>query len=475
MKQKHRHKWLWILPGAVIFILLYVIIGVLAGYGKQPELSAVMQEKIDLLDCRSDSVSSERVAIIEDNKDALVLRLRLIQEARERIILSTFDFRSDESGLDILAALLSAAERGVKIQILVDGVAVWNRMSGNPYFIAVSSHPNAELRAYNRLNLLAPWKSMGRMHDKYLMVDDRMYLLGGRNFMSYFLGEKVGSQNYDRDFLVYEEDPAAVKTSFTQLEEYFQTIWDSEENTPFHDDNKDGEKKKVRLAVEELLERAKGFPGRFPELKLPYDYVENTMEANKITLLSNPIHVKSKEPVLFAQLIHLMSGAKEVRIHTPYIICNEMMYEALAKVREQTKVILMTNSVANNGNPFGASDYQIHRERLMETGISILEYEGERSYHAKSLTIDDDIAIIGSFNMDMRSVYLDTELMLVVHGKEVNAELRDIMQEYEEDAARVISTDKWDVPEGMIRKELSAGAKCKLFVFRLINWLRFLM
>ncbi len=68
----------------------------------------------------------------------------------------------------------------------------------------------------------------------------------------------------------------------------------------------------------------------------------------------------------------------------------------------------MTNSVANNGNPFGSADYQKNRDRISSTGVTIWEYEGGYSYHGKSILIDDDISIIGSFNMDMRSVYLDT-------------------------------------------------------------------
>ena len=62
----------------------------------------------------------------------------------------------------------------------------------------------------------------------------------------------------------------------------------------------------------------------------------------------------------------------------------------------------MTNSVANNGNPFGAADYAKNRNRILETGIDIWEYEGGYSYHGKSILIDDDLSVIGSFNMDMR-------------------------------------------------------------------------
>ena len=89
---------------------------------------------------------------------------------------------------------------------------------------------------------------------------------------------------------------------------------------------------------------------------------------------------------------------------------------------------LMTNSVANNGNPFGASDYKKNKEKLLETGITVYEYEGGVSYHGKSITIGDDIDIVGSFNMDMRSAYLDTELMLVIDSKGVNSQSQGHMR-----------------------------------------------
>ena len=108
-------------------------------------------------------------------------------------------------------------------------------------------------------------------------------------------------------------------------------------------------------------------------------------------------------------------NAKErVKIHTPYIICNDMMYNTWKEIAERVPDFsIMTNSVANNGNPFGSADYARNRNRILNTGIDIWEYEGGYSYHGKSILIDDDLSVIGSFNMDMRSTYLDTELTLL--------------------------------------------------------------
>ena len=112
------------------------------------------------------------------NPEALLQRVRLIRNAKEDIILSTFAFQSDESGKLILGALHDAADRGVHIRLLVDGMESWIDMEGNPYFYGLSSHENVEIKLYNKANPLKPWKMMGRMHDKYLIADGKRYILG---------------------------------------------------------------------------------------------------------------------------------------------------------------------------------------------------------------------------------------------------------------------------------------------------------
>ena len=111
----------------------------------------------------------ERVRSIDDNQDALLWRLRLIEAAQEQIILATFDFWDEEGGRDVMGALWNAAERGVEVQVLVDGLNGGGRpLSSSDLFCQLAAHENVEVRLYNPLNLLAPWKTNYRMHDKYL-------------------------------------------------------------------------------------------------------------------------------------------------------------------------------------------------------------------------------------------------------------------------------------------------------------------
>lgn len=79
-------------------------------------------------------------------------------------------------------------------------------MKGNPYFEALAASSGTSIKIYNKVNPLAPWRSMGRLHDKYLIADKSSYIIGGRNTFSYFLGSNSQYKNYDRDVLVYCEN-----------------------------------------------------------------------------------------------------------------------------------------------------------------------------------------------------------------------------------------------------------------------------
>ena len=451
---------------------LYVICGVILSYHKQPDVSTQYRSDFHAADCYSDSVSCDRACIIEDNEEALLERLRMIEHAEDRIILSTFEFRADESGKDMLAVLLAAARRGVKIQILTDGMTAFLRMDRNAYFHALAANENVEIKVYNRINLLKPWKTMGRLHDKYVIADDGLYLLGGRNTYDYFLGDH-GYKNYDRDVLVYSTNPGDRESSVHQLEAYFESIWELKECTPF----RAWDAEKTLDAVKELEERRETIQAQYPLLAEKADYAEMTFEVNKITLLSNPTHVYAKEPTVFYSLAEIMKHSRgDISIHTPYIICNDWMYSSFREICENNPdVRLLTNSAANNGNPFGASDYLLHKDKLMDTGLTIYEYEGGVSYHGKSISIGDRLSIVGSFNMDMRSVYLDTELMLVIDSTALNRQLKENMQIYEASCVKVLDQDTYEIPENVTRQEMRAENKRKVDLLKSFNWLRFLM
>lgn len=465
---------------AVASYLLYLVLGVLISGFPQPKLSDGYKKSFRpeaLYGSADNSMAKDRAVILEDNSEALIERVRMIRGAKDRILLSTFDFRTDISGRTLLAALLDAADRGVSIKIVVDGVCGLLRMEQNPYFFALSSHENVEIRIYNRINPLIPWRLMGRLHDKYLIVDTNAYILGGRNSFSYFLGDWPGHKNYDRDVLVYNAGHNTA-SSLYQVESYFNEIWNLKYTRTFHNRKSIGERTCVKRAAEELRELYTQYLADYPKAVSPADYEAITFPTKKITLLSNPTTAYVKEPTVFYALTELMKQAKEsVTIHTPYIIANDFMYDSFAEIAAAVPdVKMMTNSVANNGNPFGAGDYQANFSKIHATGIQLLEYEGGVSYHGKSIVIDDDLSIVGSFNMDMRSVYLDTELMLVIDSEEVNAQLRRLLNHYEKECAIVQPDGSRIFPDGVIPQEISSKKEFNIKVlYNLLRWARRLL
>lgn len=462
---------------AVVFIIiLYELIGICAGYKNQPEISAETKKEIRMERFYETSENQERATVIENNSEALLHRIRLIHNAKKEIVLSTFAFHSDNSGKIVIGALLDAANRGVHVRILADGFESWTSMEWNPYFYAMSSHENIEIKIYNRANPLRPWEIMGRMHDKYLIADGWTYILGGRNTYDYFLGDFPGHKNYDRDVLVVCDHPQK-ENSVSQLMEYFEDIWGKNDCQYFHEKINLGKKNSVKKAAQDVEQIYLDYYEENKLIANDTDYADETFVTDKITLVSNPIHTGAKEPIVWYELGEIMKNAKQrVKIHTPYIINNEMMYNTWKEIAKQVpEFTVMTNSAANNGNPFGSADYAENRDKIAATGIEIWEYEGGYSYHGKSILIDDDLSVIGSFNMDMRSAYLDTELMLVIRSREINKQLEDGMMQYEKVSRQVLEDGDYYNPYHVEPVNLTKKRQRRMFLVKhVLGWARFL-
>ena len=463
----------------VAIILCYLLGGAILPFAYQPPVSEKTTAEFSSADFYGDGYSGERAKVISQNGEALEERIRLIAQAEDEIILSTLEFDADTSGKQVLAALLDAAERGVKVSVLLDGFSYWTQVWRNPYFLALAQSEQAEIRVYNTVNLLCPWTAMGRLHDKYLIADDFAYILGGRNTYDYFLGDQPGYKNYDWDVLIYEDaGSVGQNTSLHQVRDYFEKVWDSRDCRTFGESWTLTTGSKISAAREELRQLYQTMQKEHADWFETPDYMEETLPVQNIRLVSNPTHIFSKEPVVYYTITELMKQAKEqVVFHTPYIVCNDWMLERLREVCSGTaEVQMMTNSIANNGNPFGAMDYKKNKGRILGTGVQIMEYDGGISYHGKCFVIDDRLSAIGSFNWDMRSAYLDTELMLVIDSEPVNEALREAMGQYEKDALRVIDEKNHDLPEGREPQKISRQRDLRIRVLGpLVGWARFLM
>ena len=249
---------------------------------------------------------------------------------------------------------------------------------------------------------------MGRMHDKYLIADGKRYILGGRNTYNYFLGDFPGHKNYDRDVLVVCDEPEK-ENSVNQLSEYFETIWNQEDSGYFHNNKKLANRKSVKNAVLELQNSYQKYFEENKERICETNYTDETFETEKITLVSNPIHTGSKEPVVWYQLGELMKNAKNrVKIHTPYIICNDMMYNTygirtigeLARTdpsfleRQLGKMGLVIYSFANgwDDSPVSAEGYQAPIKSIGNSTMTPRDLENDQDVQIILMALAESVA-----------------------------------------------------------------------------------
>lgn len=456
-----RKKWKWVVLLLMLF-LIYELIGALAPFVSPKKVTGELPETAEFYgkDYRKDI---DRAAVIESNKEALSLRLAMFEEAKESIVMTSFDIREGESTSDIFASLLAAADRGVKVRIIVDGMYGMLHMSRKDLFKAAGSHENIEIKFYNTPNLLMPWTINGRMHDKYIIVDNRMMLMGGRNTFDYFLGEYEGkSVGYDREMLVYNESEQ--KESVIQdVEAYFEALWnDSLCKTKYG-----GDSEKFEQEREKSAERYENLTIETP------DWEARTVETKKISFVSNPTHIYGKEPYVYEILQQLMVDAKErVLVHTPYAVFSNDMYEGMSEVAEKIpSAEIILNSIASGDNICASSDYMKNKQKVIDTGMQLHEYMGKYSTHGKSVLIDNTIAAIGSYNFDNRSTYVDTETMLVADSEPLAKELETHLNVLKEGSLPVNADGTYGENGEVKEKQISESKEWKIKALSHLMWM----
>lgn len=453
--------------GWVIVVLILIYVGALTlPYVAHKKVSSTFVKDFEKRSFTNDQAGTERVSYLNDNVEALLYRLRMAEEAKKEIILSTFDFNSDHAGHDIMSVLYQAANRGVKVRIIVDGISGFLDLKGDPWFQALVSHDNVNIRTYNPVNLLKPWTMQARLHDKYFIVDDKMYLLGGRNTANLFLGDYSSKKNIDRELFVYETQ-ASSGSSIYQLKDYFEHVWTSQDSKNYTCRKMTD---KVKNCVTQLEKQYLDLQTQYPQAYETWNWESLTKETQKVSLLSNPVNAGNKEPWMWYALNQLMKQGEKVTIYTPYIICGKEMYQDLHQLMQNgTRVDIITNAVSSGANPWGCTDYLNQKENIWKTGANIYEFMGKHSCHTKALLIDNHMTILGSYNMDMRSTYQDTELMLVVDSPELNAEIAKEM-ETDKTYSRTMEDDgTYTYGEYYKEKEMSTGKKIFYAVLRVVT------
>ena len=450
-------KFFSILWRVLLAFLIYTLVGMLIPFIGSKSVSEEFKNDLATKNFYSESLSGERVKIVEDNDDAFKVRVQMIESANERIIVSTYKYRRDWSGLNFVSALYEASKRGVSVEFIVDGYTSATLTHDLKELKVLNTLPNFEVKVYNKINLLTPWKHNGRQHDKYVIIDNQSYVVGGRNITNSSLSNEYGDNKYDRDVFVYNSDLSNA-SSVDELVAYHENKWNSKAASLISKRSSYRDKEKV---LTNLSERYDEFKAEYPSYFENTDFEAITTRVNKVSILTNPTHIYKKEPHIFYALSELMNNAtSSIKVHSPYFIMDKQMYEVFNQIGERTltsdlEATLFTNSAGNSANPFGSLELRINKDKLLNTNFTLYELESGYSYHSKSLTIDDELAIIGSFNFDMRSTYIAAEVMVVVHSEVVAAELNEYMEDYEQNNSVKYTNTGEHVPEGVIKQTLS--------------------
>lgn len=412
------------------------------------------------------------VCVLDDGGKSLVSRAWLSEYAEKTIDIQYFIFSMDNIGLIACDYLVRAADRGVKVRILVDDLMV----DADPQDIAVlDAHPNIDIRIYNPglnigKNILGKIKTLAtdfrganqRMHNKTFIVDGSVVITGGRNLADEYYDFDHEYNFRDRDILVLGKEVSAVQSSFT---DFWQSKWSvpvsillSEEYPEKYDPKHyEGLKQYACDPANfwpSIRDRIDNLPQTFSTLRSSGDIVW----ADNVSFVSDDPGKNDGTQGLGGggistdTLIQLIRSAKKsINIQSPYLVTTELGRSLFADaVARGVEVRILTNSLASTDNLEAFSGYQKERDKLLEAGVRIFEFKPDApvrkrlmtkdlqetldfqpifGLHAKSMVIDDEISVIGTFNLDPRSANLNTECLVIVESDIVAAKIMRHMEE----------------------------------------------
>ncbi len=373
------------------------------------------------------SSNADRVALVESGENGALVRLNLIENAQSNLDISYYIFIDGEFTDSLLNAVLDAADRGVKIRILLDGLPQIIHSKGNlkEALRGLEVHPKIEVQYYEPLNLFAPWAWHNRLHDKIMIIDGRLALLGGRNIGDKYYLEEVGTARHvkDRDVLILKDNPQSV---IDEIQDYFEELW----NHPY---SKSSGKTLTTREMEKREVFNENLRSRNHDIQrnsVDVDWYEHTLSTESIHFVRNPIGRLNQDSWCLQALLELASQAQEsIFLQSPYVIPSRKMKSEFAQYDiDLEKVTILTNSLSSSPNPIAKSAYANHRNNIVDSGIDVYEYQGPDSIHSKTYIFDDSISVVGAFNLDARSSYLDTESMVVIVSEEFTNELKGEVQ-----------------------------------------------
>lgn len=165
-----------------------------------------------------------------------------------------------------------------------------------------------------------------------------------------------------------------------------------------------------------------------------------------------------------------VSQGKQVIVYTPYIICGREMYHDLERLSlGGTEIQINYKRCSQWRKSLGMYRLSEPTAENLGYGRTGLEYMGEHSCHTKAMVIDDRLSVVGSYNMDMRSTYQDTELMLVVDSPKLNRMIREEAERDQTYSKTMREDGEYQYGEKYVPKELSFGKKAFYLVLRVLT------
>ncbi|MCD0258654.1 phospholipase D family protein [Xanthomonas melonis] len=343
------------------------------------------------------TVPRHYATILDHGEQSLVARLNLIRSATRSIDLQTYIFDKDDSARMVLDALVDAARRGVKVRILIDQLSaiadlqILGALAG--------SHENLQLRIYNptfgkvKLNyfdyagsVLCCFRRFNqRMHNKLLVVDDVLGVVGGRNYQDDYYDWDSEYNFRDRDVILAGPEVRAMAANF-------DAFWRARRSIPAERLNDVG-----RLLLEQGVPPMPSAQFRRPERVARVDreardpqfvrdvFVTPAMPVRRVLYVADLPQKHRREPASKAvstapELDSLIAGAQqEVLLQTPYLVLSDEAQAIFRQLRQRPqppRIVVSTNSLAATDNPIVyALSYKFKRRNLRELGFNVYEFK----------------------------------------------------------------------------------------------------
>jgi len=386
---------------------------------------------------------------LHDGRDAFATRVLLANAAERTLDVQYYIWRGDLSGTLLFEALLRAADRGVRVRLLLDD----NNTQGMDGTLAtLASHPHVEMRLFNAyrhrrwrwLELLADFSRLNRrMHNKSFTADGQVTIVGGRN---------IGDEYFDagHDTLFVDLDVLAVGPVVADVMADFERYWNSEAAThtesilaPAVHDGLD--------AFARAAERCAAHPRAAAYLQSLQDLpVVRDLLTRRLPWIWAPIRMISDDPakvlakakprdLLIRRLQDVLGTLRsELCLLSPYFVPTVRGREFFAeRARAGIRVSILTNAMEATDVIVVHAGYVKHRKALLRAGVRLFELRrhtprrkrllrvrglagsSSASLHAKTFTIDRQRMFVGSFNFDQRSARLNTEIGFFIESAEL--------------------------------------------------------